>query len=127
MARPTMFKICFVIAALSCIGVADSHAASSKLISAPITIGGGTFSPSNKVNIIVAVSGPAANCSPTNATNPCQVYSVKSKHTTGDRVFATNSTDPKIYYKTVPITADTSTYTANITEVFTDTKIWTAM
>lgn len=127
MARPTIFKICFIIAALSCIGAATSYAANSSLISGSLIIGGGTYSPSNKVTVQVAVSGPAATCDPSNATNPCQSYAAKSKHGSGDRVIATNNLDPKVYYKTVDVSVATSTWTVSATESFTTAASWTAM
>jgi len=127
MARPTILKICFVIAALSCIGAATSYAAGSSLITSSLLIGGGTYSPSNKVSVQVAVSGPAASCDPSNATNPCQMYGAKSKHGSGDRVIATNNLDPKVYYYTVDPSVATSTWTVSATESFTLTSAWTAM
>ena len=126
MARPTMLKICFVIAALSCIGAATSYAAGSSLITSSLLIGGGTYSPSNKVTIQVQVSGPAATCDPSNATNPCQMYAAKSKHGSGDRVIATNNLDPKVYYQTVNPSVATGTWTVSATESFTTATSWTA-
>lgn len=125
MARPTILKICFVIAALSCIGVANSsHAAESKQITGPIQIGGGTFSPSNKVTVYVSV-GPAG-CDPSIASATCQQYTAKSKHSAGDRVISSNNSDPKVYYKTV-VTTTALEAPASATESFTATASWTAM
>lgn len=125
MARPTIMKICFVIAALSTMAVVtNSHAALSKEISSSIAIGGGTYAPSNKVTIKVSV-GPAA-CDPSLPANACQQYAAKSKHSSGDRVFATNNTDPKVYYKTVASTL-TLEAPASATEEFTATASWTSM
>lgn len=127
MARPTILKICIVIAALSCIGAATSYAAGSSSITGTIVIGGGTFSPSNKVSVDVAVSGPAAGCNPSIATNPCQTYAAKSKHSSGDRISATNNSDPKTYYKTVPASTALSSSAPDVTESFTNPANWTAM
>lgn len=122
MARPTTLKICFVIAALSTFAAATSYAASeTKVITGPIQIGGGTYAPSNKVSIDVVV-GPSG-CDPDTATT-CQQYAAKSKHASGDRIFVTNSSDPKIYYKTV--TTATTLEAADLTETFS-TDTWTAM
>ena len=44
-----LFKICFVIALTAC--AASAYGAST--ISEPITLGGGSYSPSNKVTITV--------------------------------------------------------------------------
>lgn len=122
MARPTTLKICFVIAALSTVAAATSYAAESTVITGPIQIGGGTFSPSNKVSINALV-GPSG-CDPSTATT-CQQYAAKSKHASGDRIMSTNSSDPKIYYKTV--TTATTLEAADLTESFTDPANWTAM
>lgn len=124
MARPTVLKICFVIAALSCMAATTSHAALSKEISSSISIGGGTYSPSNKVTIKVSV-GPTG-CDPSIQASTCQQYVAKSKHSSGDRVFATNNTDPKVYYKTVATTL-TLENPGSATEEFTATASWTAM
>lgn len=125
MARPTVLKICFVIAALSSIGIANSsYAALSAEISSSISIGGGTYSPSNKVTIKVSV-GPTG-CDPSLPQSTCQQYVAKSKHASGDRVFATNNADPKVYYKTVATTL-TLEAPASATESFTATASWTAM
>jgi len=84
-------------------------------ISAPLVIGGGTYSPSNKVTITYE-SGPEA----TNAAT----YAARSKHSAGDRVIATNNSDPKMYYSAVNITLATPT------SAYTDTFAggsWTSM
>jgi len=125
MARPTILKICFVIAALSCIGAAtSSHAALSSAITGSILIGGGTYSPSSKVTVNVSV-GPTA-CDPSLPGATCQQYCVKSKHSAGDRVFSSNNTDPKVYYKTVAVTS-TAEACASATDSFTVATAWTAM
>lgn len=123
MARPTVLKICFVIAALSSYGATNSFAALSSSISGSILIGGGTYSPSSKVTVNVSV-GPTG-CDP-NTTATCQQYAAKSKHSSGDRVIATNNTDPKVYYKTVVQTLPLETV-GSATEEFTATASWTSM
>lgn len=122
MAKPTIKKICFVVAVLACLGASVASAADSTVIStSAMQIGGGTFSPSNKVSLMVAV-GPTG-CTPTGTV--CQQYAAKSKHASGDRIIATNNLDPKIYYKTVATTLVTEAIAA--TEEFTATGTWTAM
>ena len=79
MSKATTLKICFTAALLSAAG--SVYAAD---ITGTTVIGGGTFSPSNKVNI---------QCVST-STN----YSAQSKHLNGDREMGTNNTDPKMYW-----------------------------
>lgn len=112
MSNKSIFKLCLVIAlAIS----ATSAFGAATTISSAVQIGGGTFSPSNKVNITY-MSGPAAS--------DASGYVAKSKHVAGDRQIATNNTDPKIYYKTVAVT--TAFEASNSTETFGGTS-WTSM
>jgi hypothetical protein len=81
MAKKDMFKLCLV--------AAITMTASTSLaagLSASTVLGGGTFSPSNKVTINVIST----------TTN----YAAKSGHLNGDRTMFTNNTDPKMYYTT---------------------------
>ena len=79
-----LLKICFVAALL----LAANSAYALNLTGSTV-IGGGTFSPSNKVNIQV-VSTPTA-------------YSAQSKNSAGDREMGTNNTDPKMYWSAAAI------------------------
>ncbi len=79
-----LLKICLVIA-LTAAAAGSAQAAST--IQSALTIGGGTFSPSNKVMMSVDSSVSA--------------YTAKSRHQNGDRLMATNNADPKMYWKTV--------------------------
>jgi hypothetical protein len=72
-----LLKICFVAALL--IAASSAHAASN--ITGATVIGGGTFSPSNKVNI--------------QAVSVATAYSAQSKNTAGDRELGTNTLIPK--------------------------------
>lgn len=81
-----LLKICFVAALLIS---ANSAYATGTNISSATTLGGGTFSPSNKVNI-QAVSTD---------TN----YAAQSKHISGDRQLGTNNLDPKLHYTTAVV------------------------
>lgn len=81
-----MFKICFVAALL--ISASTVYSAD---ITGATTIGGGTFSPSNKVNIGV-ISTDAE-------------YSAESKHYSGNRILGTNNLDPKMYWTTASVGA----------------------
>lgn len=101
-----LFKICFVIALTTC--AASAYGAST--ITSAITLGGGTFSPSNKVTITV------------NST--ITQYTAKSQHSQGDRVIATNNTDPKLWFKTVAV--GTAAEAASTTDVLSSAA-WTSM
>jgi hypothetical protein len=107
MSNKSIFKLCLVIA-LSIAATSAYGAATT--ISGQLQIGGGTFSPSNKVTITYD-SGPASD----NASS----YVAKSKHSAGDRIIATSNADPKMYYSQVdvsvvtPASASTDTFGGN--------------
>ena len=96
-----LLKICFVAALL----ISASSAYATSNISGATVLGGGTFSPSNKVNIQAIATSTA--------------YSAQSKHLSGDRQVGTNSTDPKLYWttatvgsaSTAPANGETTSYT----------------
>ena len=113
MSTKNTYKLCLVIALTL---AATSAFATSRTISGTEVIGGGTFSPSNKVTISYE-AGPAAS----NAS----AYGAKSKHAAGDRVNATNNTDPKMYWSKVDITAVVPA--ASSTEQYTAAGAWTSM
>jgi len=101
-----LFKICLVIALTAC--AAAAYGAST--ISEPITLGGGSYSPSNKVTVTV------------NSTSTA--YTAKSQHASGDRVMATNNEDPKMWYKTVAV--GTAAEAASTSDVLSSAA-WTSM
>ena len=101
-----LFKICFVIALTTC--AASAYGAST--ISGPVTLGGGSYSPSSKVTLTV------------NST--IAAYSAKSQHASGDRIFATSNSDPKMWYKTVVVAA---TPEASSTTDVLSSAAWTSM
>jgi len=111
MARPTILKVAVVIALTMA-----ASAAYSATISASTDLGGGTFTPSNKVSISVATDGTA------NSFDGTQ-YGAVSKHTQGDKNIASNNSDPKLYFKTAAVTSSVITATSNMTF---DTS-WTSM
>jgi len=112
MSNKSVFKLCLIIALT--MSAASSFGAATT-ISGTVLIGGGTYSPSSKVTVTYD-SGPAAS----NASG----YVAKSKHAAGDRQFATNNTDPKMYFKTVAVTA--ACEASNSTETFGGST-WTSM
>lgn len=102
-----LFKICFVIALTAC---AASAYGATIISSAPVSLGGGSYSPSNKVQVSVDTTANA--------------YTAKAKHGSGDRLFATNNTDPKMWFKTVDVS---STVEASSTSDVLSTAAWTSM
>ncbi len=111
MSNKSIFKLCLVIALAI---TASSAFGAATTISGAITMGGGTYSPSNKVTITYD-SGPAAS----NASG----YAARSKHAAGNRINATNSTDPKMYWSEVDVTVATGASTS--TDTFSTG--WTSM
>ncbi len=80
-------KHIFVLSLVAALTMSYSGAfasGSGTAISGAISLGGGTFSPSNKVQI---------NCSASTVN-----YAASSAHTSGDRSIGTNNTDPKMYW-----------------------------
>lgn len=99
-----LFKICFVAALL--LAASSSYASN---ITGSTVIGGGTFSPSNKVNI--------------NAVATTTNYSAESKHLSGDRIMGTNNVDPKMYW-TTSVVGSSATAPASATVDYTG---WTSL
>lgn len=104
MAKKDIFKVCLIAA------VVMSASSAMAGITGTTSIGGGTFSPSNKVTINVESTG----------TN----YAAKSGHSSGDRTIFTNNIDPKMVWtsKTVGSAPDT---VSGATEAVTTT--WTSL
>jgi hypothetical protein len=100
-----LLKICFVAALLLS---ASSAYAVSNLTGATV-IGGGTFSPSNKVNIQAVASSTA--------------YAAQSKHLSGDRQLGTTNLDPKIYWTTATVGSAAGS-PANASAIYTS---WTTL
>lgn len=111
MSKKSIFKLCLVIA----LATTASSAFGATIISGPLQIGGGTYSPSNKVQISYDAGPFASNCSQ---------YVARSKHSAGDREIATTNTDPKMYYK---IMAVTDTVEASVSSDTFGGSSWTSM
>jgi len=79
MAKKDIFKVCFVAAVTM-----SATSAFAAGITSSTVIGGGTYSPSNKVTINVVATTDA--------------YVAKSGHSSGDRTIYTSNTDPKLYW-----------------------------
>jgi len=102
-----LFKLCFVVALLAS-AVSISYAGTTNLTGSTV-LGGGTFSPSNKVNI--------------NANSTSVNYAAEAKHSSGDRIMGTNNTDPKMYWTTSSVGA-TATSPSGATTSYSS---WTSL
>lgn len=103
MARPTILKVAVVIALTMA-----ASAASAATITGATDLGGGTFTPSNKVKISVATDGTSGSFNGT-------AYGAVAKHDQGDKNIASISTDPKLYFKTAAVTSTIITASSNMT------------
>jgi len=101
-----LLKICFVAALL----LAANSAYATSNITGPTVIGGGTFSPSNKVNI--------------QAISTATSYAAQSKNSAGDREMGTNNQDPKMYWSTAAIGSAASAPANGATTVYSS---WTSL
>ncbi|GFE61292.1 hypothetical protein [Geobacter sp. AOG2] len=87
-------KHIFILSLVAAITMSYSGAFGAT-ISDATTIGGGTFSPSNKVKI--SVTATTVN------------YAACSGHTSGDRSICTNNVDPKLYWTAKTVGSDPTT------------------
>ena len=101
-----LFKICFVIALTTC--AASAYGATA--ITAGLQLGGGSYSPSNKVTVTVDTTATA--------------YSANSQHLNGNRRVATNNTDPKMWWQ--PIAPAAAVVNASTSDVLSSAT-WTSM
>lgn len=113
MAKQSILKIALVIALTM---AASSTVFGATTISSSTDLGGGTFTPSNKVEISVATDGNGTSFNGT-------AYGAVAKHKSGDKNIGSNNVDPKLYFKTAAVTSSVITATSNMTF---DTS-WTAM
>ena len=103
MAKRNMLKLCVAIA------LTMSASSAFAGITSSVIIGGGTYAPSNKVEIKILSTSTE--------------YAAKSGHTAGDRTVFTNNIDPKLYWTTKVIGAAPATV-SNATETQTT---WTSL
>jgi hypothetical protein len=112
MAKQSNLKIAVVIALT--MAASSSYAATS--IVGATDLGGGSFTPSNKVSISVATNGTSTSFDGTS-------YGAVSKHSSGDKNVASNSVDSKLYFKTAAVTSSVVAASSGMTF---DTS-WTSM
>lgn len=96
MAKKDIYKVCLVAAVV----MSASSAMAAGLTSSTV-IGGGTFSPSNKVVI--------------NVKSESTAYAACSGHSSGDRSIFTNNSDPKMVWTTKAVGTNPGTI-GNATE-----------
>jgi len=90
MSKKNLFKLSLVV-----VMTMSASSVFAGQITGATTIGGGTFSPSNKVKInVVATTVNYAAC---------------SGHTSGDRSICTNNVDPKLYWSSKSVGSDPQT------------------
>jgi len=106
-----MFKLCLVLALTMA-----ASAAYSATITTQTDLGGGSYTPSNKVSISVATDGATGSFNGTS-------YGAVAKHAQGDKNIASNSLDGKLYFKTAAVTSTVIPATSNMTF----DSAWTAM
>lgn len=116
MAKPTMLKLALVIALTM---AASSAFAAGTLYSGATSVGGTSFSASNKVRVYYANDATATNSF--NGSN----YVINSAHDQGDKVIGAASGDAKLYFTTT--TAGAATTTASTVVTTTAISGWTSM
>ena len=90
MAKKDLFKICLIAAVTM-----SASSAFAAGITGATQLGGGTFSPSNKVQI--------------NVVSTTTEYAAKSGHSSGDRTLFSSNSDPKMYWTTKTISSAPAT------------------
>ncbi|ACD95811.1 hypothetical protein [Trichlorobacter lovleyi] len=119
MAKKNMLKLAVVVV-LSMVAASASYAATLTL-SGATSVGGSSFSSSNKVSAYyVSDSGVSTGFAGT-------AYGIAAAHGQGDKAIASNQSDAKLYFKTTTPGNATSVASAIATNTsFTGTD-WTSM
>jgi hypothetical protein len=113
MAKPTMLKLALVIA----LSMAASSAFATEY-SGATSIGGTSFSSSNKVRVYVKTNG-------TSGSFDSSQYRIAGAHELGDKIVGAANSDSKLYFTTS--TAGTATATACTITSATTVSGWTSM
>ena len=108
MTRKNMLKIALTVT----LALAAGSAIAATAVTGAISMGGGSFAPSNNVTIV--------------AGSTASTYTAASKHLNGDRTIGTTNTDPKMYFKTT-IAAGTALTTSDIPDFSSGTSGWTSL
>lgn len=119
MAKPTQLKIALIIA-LS-LAAASTAFATPTLFSGATSVGGTSFSSSNKVKVYAATDGTADQFDGSN-------YGIRAAHDSGDKIIAARSGDAKMYFATSTPNNATSFASSAATDTdLTQTGTWTSM
>jgi len=114
MAKPTLLKLALVIA----LTTAASSVFATTAFSGATSVGGTTFSASNKVTVYAATNGTSGSFDGT-------TYVINGAHEQGDKVIGAAAGDSKLYFTTT--TAGQATATANTVVTTTNISGWTSM
>lgn len=110
-----MLKLALVIA----LSLAASSAFAATLYTGSTSVGGSSFSASNKVSVYLATDGTSGSFDGTN-------YAIAGAHEAGDKVIGAKNGDSSLYFTTAAAAAATAAASAiDTTTVLLDT--WTSM
>ena len=113
MSKPVLLKLSLVIA----LSIAASAAGAATLYEGTTSVGGTSFTASNKVQVY-------------GSSNAAELYEIRSGHINGDKVIASRSGDAKIYFVTTSVGAATTTAASAASGNATSTSVynsWTSM
>ncbi len=112
MSKPVLLKLSLVIA----LSIAASAAGAATLYEGTTSVGGTSFTSSNKVKVY-------------GSSDAAENYSIRSGHNGGDKVIASRSGDAKLYYSTTTVGAATAAASAAASGDATGTTFnsWTSM
>jgi uncharacterized protein YpuA (DUF1002 family) len=114
MAKPTMLKLALVIALSMAASTAFAATAYSKVTS----VGGTSFSSSQKVIVYLSTNGTSTSFDGT-------TYAVAGAHELGDKVIGAQASDSNLYFTTA--TAGSATAAASTITTGTNISTWTSM
>jgi len=119
MAKKNLLKLAVVIV-LSMAAASSVYAATATL-SGSTSVGGSSFSSSNKVSAYYVSDSSATGFQGT-------AYGIAAAHFSGDKTIASNQSDAKLYFKTTtPGNATTDAAAISTNTDFTQTTTWTSM
>jgi hypothetical protein len=122
MKKNSLLKIAFVvtlcIAATSSVSFASAYSGATCIGG---TTTGTSFSASNKVTVFGISNGSSST------TYDGTTYSIRSKHSAGDKVIAAAAGDSKLYFQVTTVGDSTLLSGAATTDNYTSTTAWTSM
>jgi len=117
MAKQNQLKLALVIALTMS---ASSALASPTAFSGATSVGGTSFSSSNKVYVWAATNG-------TTGSFDGGVYSIRSAHLLGDKTIASASGDARIYFQTTTPGNPSLNSAAATGNVYSSSTVWSSM